>query len=78
MGMIIKNEMPIKELLTIDDLKAGEVFMFDGDDRIYMMIGCYGWFVHLPSGNVIENPYHADWCNRPVTTIDVELIVKST
>lgn len=76
MGMIIKNKVPINKHLVVDDLDSGDVFVFNGDDDIYMMTDYDGWFVHLPSGNVIHEPWDNEWCNRPVTTINVELMIK--
>ena len=74
MGMIIRGS--VRKSLTVDDLNPGDVFIFNGDDKIYMMTDYDGWFVHLPSGNLIDDGYHIDCDNRPVVTINVELMVK--
>ena len=76
MGMTLKNKVAIRSHLTIDDLSAGEVFVFNGDDKIFMMTDYDGWFIHLPSGDLINDPWDSEWCNKPVTTINVDLIVK--
>ena len=76
MGMILKNKVAIRNLLTVNDLSAGDVFVFNGDDKIFMMTNYNGWFIHLPSGDLINYPEDNDWCNKPVTTINVDLIVK--
>lgn len=76
MGMILKNKVAIKGHLTVDDLSAGDVFVFNGDDNIYMMTDYDGWFIHFPSGDLINNPWDSLWCDKPVTTINVELTVK--
>ena len=77
MGMTLKNKVAIKNHLTVEDLSVGDVFVFNGDDKIFIMTDYDGWFVHLPSGELIHDSWNnSDWCNRPVTTINVELMVK--
>lgn len=76
MGMTLKNKVAIRTDLIVDDLSAGDVFVFNGDDKIFMMTDYDGWFIHLPSGDLINDPWDSEWCNRSVTTINVDLIVK--
>ena len=77
MGMTLKNKVAIRGYLTVNDLEPGEVFVFNGDDKIYMMTDHYDrYFVHLPSGDLVEDPWDSDWCSKPVTTINVDLIIK--
>ena len=76
MGMTLKNKVAIRSYLTVSDLEPGDVFVFNGDDKIYMMTNYDNWFVHLPSGDLVDDPWDIDWCNKPVTLINVDLIVK--
>jgi hypothetical protein len=76
MGMTLKNKVAIRTYLTVNDLSVGDVFVFNGDDKIYMMTDYDGWFIHLPSGVLMRDSWDIEWGNRPVTTINVDLIVK--
>ena len=76
MGMTLKNKVAIRSYLTVDDLSPGDVFVFNGDDKIFMMTNYDNYFVHLPSGDLVDDPWDTDWCNKPVTLINVDLIVK--
>ncbi len=76
MGMTLKNKVAIKSHLTVNDLSAGDVFVFSGDDKIYMMTDYDDWFIHLPSGELVDKPCGGKWDDRPITTINVELTVK--
>ena len=76
MGMTLKNKALIKGCLTVNDLDAGDVFTFTGDDKIYMMTDYDSWFVHLPSGDLINDPWDSEWCHKEVHLIDVDVYVK--
>ena len=76
MGITLKNKVAIRSCLTVNDLSAGDVFVFNGDDKIFMMTDYDNYFVHLPSGDLVDDPWDSDWSNRAVTTINVDLIVK--
>lgn len=75
MGITIRNKVAIERVLTIEDLEAGDLFVFVGEETLYLMTDYDSWFVRLPDGGLNNGP-EAYW-EKPVRIIHAELTIKN-
>lgn len=75
MGITIRNKVAIERVLTLEDLEAGDLFVFVGEDTLYLMTDYDSWFVRLPDGDLNNGP-EAYW-EKPVRIIHAELTIKN-
>ena len=75
MGITIRNKVAIERVLTIEDLEAGDLFVFVGEETLYLMTDYDSWFVRLPDGGLNKGP-EAYW-EKPVRIIHAELTIKN-
>lgn len=62
-----------EKFLTIEEIYAGDIFSFLGNDDIYMLLEGEGHYADLSDGSNYEIEDHE--LNQPIELLDVELII---
>lgn len=62
-----------EKFLTIEDIYAGDIFSFLGNDDVYMLVDDRDHYVGLSEGSCYEIEDHE--LNQPIELLDAELVI---